>query len=86
MEKKVCLIQTDFRQYRPTISIQTKPLAHVKPLPHRLEAEMREKEELQKAIEKTGQLVSRVQELEEKNAGLLKERNEVFIRLQAVTQ
>ncbi|KAJ8413744.1 hypothetical protein AAFF_G00082510 [Aldrovandia affinis] len=83
MEKKVCVIQTDFHQYRPTITIHSKPLAHVNPLPQCTQSGMRESEELKRAIEHTDRLLSRVHELEEENAGLCKEKNEVFVRLQA---
>ncbi|KAG9267757.1 myosin-16-like [Astyanax mexicanus] len=76
MEKRVCVIQTDFHQYRPLVGIHGRPLTH---------AGMREREELKKAIEQTDRLMSRVRQLEGENAELCKEKNEAFVRMRAVS-
>ncbi|ROK76659.1 hypothetical protein DPX16_4664 [Anabarilius grahami] len=83
MEKKVCVIQTDFHQCRPIIAIHSKPLAHVHPLQPRAQAEMRDRDELKKAIEQTDRLLSRVRQLEGENSELCKEKHEVFVRMRA---
>lgn len=57
----------------------------VNPLPQSLQSGMREREELKKAVEQTDRLLSRVCELEQENAGLYKEKKEVFVRYQAVS-
>ncbi|XP_069785578.1 putative uncharacterized protein MYH16 isoform X2 [Narcine bancroftii] len=76
MEKRVCVIQTDFHQYRPTISAQGKPLAHVKPLHVGVQnIEMRAKEKLKQAVEKADKLSLRVEELEQKNALLVQQKS-----------
>ncbi|KAI7790675.1 putative myosin heavy chain [Triplophysa rosa] len=83
MEKKVCVIQTDFHQYRPIIAIHSNPLVHVNPLQSGVEAGMREREELKKAIEQMDRLLSRVRQLEGENSELCREKNDVFIRMRA---
>lgn len=48
--------------------------------------EMREREELKKAIEQSDRLLSRVRQLEEENAGLSKEKNDTFVKMRAVSR
>nr|XP_017213980.1 putative uncharacterized protein MYH16 [Danio rerio] len=81
MEKKVCVIQTDFQQNRPIIAIHSKPLAHV----HPLQTEMKDRDELKKAMEQSERLQSRVQQLEEENTELSRQKHEAFVRMRAVS-
>lgn len=57
----------------------------VNPVQQCLQAEMREREELKKAIEQSDKLLTRVRQLEEENAGLSKENNDTFIKIRAVS-
>lgn len=57
----------------------------VNPVQQCLQAEMREREELKKAIEQSDKLLTRVRQLEEENAGLSKEKNDTFIKIRAVS-
>lgn len=58
--------------------------AQVNPLQPGVEAGMREREELKKAIEQTDRLLSRVRQLEGENSELCREKNDIFIRMLAV--
>lgn len=52
---------------------------------HTQQAGMREREELRRAIEQSDRLLSKVRELEEQNAQLNKEKNEVATKYRAVS-
>lgn len=57
----------------------------VNPVQQCPQAEMREREELKKAIEQSDRLLTRVRQLEEENAGLSKEKNDTDIKMRAVS-
>lgn len=61
-------------------------MEQVNPVQQCQQAEMREREELKKAIEQSDRLLSRVRQLEEENAGLSKEKNDTFVKMRAVSR